>query len=144
MDLALNNLQRLISHKNQPTNQPTYSNKKKVYLMKPFPMTRIDLLQSSMSSFYHGTTSLSSSWYPRCNSPENSNQEGEKVTCFRRHDCAWSLLGQLSRVGERSVVLQAGCDTRPVFKLSKVSLNSEFSFSQTGCLTQAKEPSLLN
>ena len=35
--------------------------------------------------------------------------------------------------------LRAGCDTRSIFKRSLTGLNSEFSFSQTGCLTKAKE-----
>ena len=34
---------------------------------------------------------------------------------------------------------QEGCDTRPIFKLSLTGLNSEFSFSLTGCLTKAKD-----
>ena len=37
---------------------------------------------------------------------------------------------------------QAGCDTMSNFKRSLTGLNSEFSFSQTSCLTKAKEPSL--
>ena len=31
-----------------------------------------------------------------------------------------------------------------IFKQSKISLNSEFSLSKTGCLTKAKDPHLLN
>ena len=38
--------------------------------------------------------------------------------------------------------VQAGCDTRLIFKKSLTDFNSEFSFSQTGCLTNAKESSL--
>ena len=38
---------------------------------------------------------------------------------------------------------RAGCDTRLVFKRSKTSLNSEFSFAKSGCLNKAKVPSLL-
>ena len=37
---------------------------------------------------------------------------------------------------------QAGCDTRSIFKQSLTGLDSEFSFSWTGCLTKAKESSL--
>ena len=37
---------------------------------------------------------------------------------------------------------EAGCDTRSIFKLVKASLNSKFSFPNTGCLTKAKESSL--
>ena len=37
---------------------------------------------------------------------------------------------------------QAGYDTRSIFKWSLTGLNSEFSFSQTSCLTKAEEPSL--
>ena len=37
---------------------------------------------------------------------------------------------------------QAGYDTRSIFKRSLTGLNSEFSFSQTSCLTKAEEPSL--
>ena len=37
---------------------------------------------------------------------------------------------------------RAGCDTRSIFKRSLAGLNSEFSFSQTSCLTKAEEPSL--
>ena len=37
---------------------------------------------------------------------------------------------------------RAGYDTRLIFKLSLTGLNSEFSFSQTSCLTKAEEPSL--
>ena len=33
-------------------------------------------------------------------------------------------------------------DTRSIFKRSLTGLNSEFSFSQTSCLTKAEEPSL--
>ena len=36
---------------------------------------------------------------------------------------------------------QAGYDTRSIFKRSLTGLNSEFSFSQTSCLTKAEEPS---
>ena len=37
---------------------------------------------------------------------------------------------------------RAGYDTRSVFKRSLTSLDSEFSFSSTSCLTKAEEPSL--
>ena len=37
---------------------------------------------------------------------------------------------------------RAGYDTRSIFKRSLTGLNSEFSFSQTSCLTKAEEPSL--
>ena len=37
-----------------------------------------------------------------------------------------------------------GCVTRSIFKWSLTSLTLEFSFSETGCLTKAKEPSLPN
>ncbi len=37
---------------------------------------------------------------------------------------------------------QAGYDTRLILKRSLTGLNSEFSFSQTSCLTKAEEPSL--
>ena len=39
--------------------------------------------------------------------------------------------------------LQTGYNTRSIFKPSTTGLNSEFSFSQTGCLTKTKEISLL-
>ena len=35
-----------------------------------------------------------------------------------------------------------GCDTGSIFQGSLTCLNSEISFSKTGCLTKAKEPSL--
>ena len=38
----------------------------------------------------------------------------------------------------------AGYDTSSVFKRSLTGLNSEFSFSETSCLTKAEEPSLSN
>ena len=38
--------------------------------------------------------------------------------------------------------LQAGCDTRSTFVCNTDGLNLEFSFSQAGCLTNTKEPSL--
>ena len=38
--------------------------------------------------------------------------------------------------------VQAGYDTRSIFKRSLTGLNSEFSFSYTSCLTKAEEPSL--
>ena len=37
---------------------------------------------------------------------------------------------------------QAGYDTRSIFKRSLTGLNSEFSFSETSCLTKAEKPSL--
>ena len=37
---------------------------------------------------------------------------------------------------------RVGYDTRSIFKRSLTGLNSEFSFSQTSCLTKAEEPSL--
>ena len=37
---------------------------------------------------------------------------------------------------------RAGYDTKSIFKRSLTGLNSEFSFSYTSCLTEAKEPSL--
>ena len=37
---------------------------------------------------------------------------------------------------------QAGYDTRSIFKRSLTGFNSEFSFSQTSCLTKAEEPHL--
>ena len=37
---------------------------------------------------------------------------------------------------------RTGYDTRSIFKWSLTGLNSEFSFSWTGCLTKAEEPSL--
>ena len=39
---------------------------------------------------------------------------------------------------------QAECDTRSIFKQCLTGLNSEFSFSKTGCHTKAKEPHLPN
>ena len=39
--------------------------------------------------------------------------------------------------------VRTGCDTRSIFKLSLTGLNSELSFSSTGCQTKAKELSLL-
>ena len=41
-------------------------------------------------------------------------------------------------------LLQAGCNIMSIFKQSTAGLNSAFSFFYTGCLTKAKEPSLLN
>ena len=38
----------------------------------------------------------------------------------------------------------ARCNTRSVFKQSKAGLKSEFTFSKTGCLSKAKELSLLH
>ena len=38
--------------------------------------------------------------------------------------------------------LQVRCDTRSIFKWSTAGLKSEFSFSETDCLTKAKETSL--
>ena len=37
---------------------------------------------------------------------------------------------------------RTGSDTRSIFKRSLTGLNSEFSFSKTGCLTKTEEPSL--
>ena len=37
---------------------------------------------------------------------------------------------------------RAGYDTRSIFKRSLTGLNSEFSISETSCLTKAEEPSL--
>ena len=37
---------------------------------------------------------------------------------------------------------RAGYDTSSIFKRSLTGLNSEFSFSETSCLTKAEEPSL--
>ena len=37
---------------------------------------------------------------------------------------------------------RTGYDTRSIFKWSLTSVNSEFSFSKTSCLTKAEEPSL--
>ena len=37
---------------------------------------------------------------------------------------------------------RAGYDIRSIFKRSLTGLNSEFSFSQTSCLTKAEEPNL--
>ena len=51
-----------------------------------------------------------------------------------------------STLGERSYLpnpsARVGYDTRSIFKRSLTGLNSEFSFSQTSCLTKAEEPSL--
>ena len=38
---------------------------------------------------------------------------------------------------------RTGYDTRSIFKRSLTGLNSEYSFSNTSCLTKAEEPSLL-
>ena len=38
-------------------------------------------------------------------------------------------------------LLRVRYDARSIFKLSKAGLNSEFSFSNSGCLTTSKEPS---
>ena len=38
--------------------------------------------------------------------------------------------------------VQVGYVTRSIFKRSRTALNSEFSFSLTGCLNKAKESSL--
>ena len=37
---------------------------------------------------------------------------------------------------------RTGCDTRSIFKRSLTGSNSEVSFSETGCLTKFKKPSL--
>ena len=37
---------------------------------------------------------------------------------------------------------RAGYDTRSIFKRSLTGFNSEFSFSETSCLTKAEEPNL--
>ena len=37
---------------------------------------------------------------------------------------------------------RTGYDTMSIFKRSLTGLNSEFSFSETSCLTKAEEPSL--
>ena len=37
---------------------------------------------------------------------------------------------------------RTGYDTRSIFKQSLTGLNSEYSFSETSCLTKAEEPSL--
>ena len=37
---------------------------------------------------------------------------------------------------------RAGYDTRPIFKWSLTSLNSEFSFFKTNCFNKAEEPRL--
>ena len=39
---------------------------------------------------------------------------------------------------------RVGCDTRSVFKRSSTTLNSEFSFSKTGCYGKVKEPFYLS
>ena len=39
---------------------------------------------------------------------------------------------------------QAGCDTRSISKRSIASLNSDFSFSETGYYIKAKEPCMPN
>ena len=41
-----------------------------------------------------------------------------------------------------NLTIRAVWDTRSVFQRSLTGLNSQFSFSYTGCLTKAKEPSL--
>ena len=38
--------------------------------------------------------------------------------------------------------VQAGYETKLIFKQSLTGSNSEFSFSQAGCYTKPKEPSL--
>ena len=40
--------------------------------------------------------------------------------------------------------LRAECDTRSIFKRSLTGLNSDFSFSRTGCSSKVKEPCLFN
>ena len=53
--------------------------------------------------------------------------------CICRCVCMYLLTNPSTR---------AGCDTRSMFKWSLTGLNSEFSFSLTGCLIKAKEPDL--
>ena len=58
--------------------------------------------------------------------------------CFCLTDFSWIV--SLTLFTNPSA--RAGYDTRSNFKRSLIGLNSEFSFSQTSCLTKAEEPSL--
>ena len=55
---------------------------------------------------------------------------------------AEGLVNRASMVLFTNPSARAGYDTRSIFKRSLTGLNSEFSFSQTSCLTKAEENSL--
>ena len=53
--------------------------------------------------------------------------------------------GKISSFGKYPTPLPGGgCDTRSIFKQSRIVLNSEIFFSKSSCLTKAKEPNLHN
>ena len=56
------------------------------------------------------------------------------------NQCFWLLQRPYPYLPNPSV--RARYDTRSIFKRSLAGLNSEFSFSETSCLTKAEEPSL--
>ena len=60
-----------------------------------------------------------------------------QVVLCHIHDTRWWGLTIFTNLSAR-----AGYDTRSIFKRSLTGLNSEFSFSETSCLTKAEEPSL--
>ena len=65
---------------------------------------------------------------------------------------AWTAIDRLSIIWKSDLTDKmilftnpsawAGYDTRSIFKRSLTGFNSEFSFSETSCLTKAEEPSL--
>ena len=59
---------------------------------------------------------------------------------FTFHFCCVSIL--FSYMYSPPPTARAGYDTRSIFKKILTGLNSEFSFSETSCLTMAEEPSL--
>ena len=81
---------------------------------------------------------------------EGLGKYGKEYACNLQN--TFRLIGHaltmISQFGITCVVLftnpsaLAGYDTRSIFKQSLTGLNSEFSFSQTSCLTKAEEPSL--
>ena len=75
-----------------------------------------------------------------CSRLEEAEKEGESKMALMR-------IAKVEKQVETKILFtnpsaRAGYDTRSIFKQSLTGFNSEFSFSETSCLTKAEEPSL--
>ena len=72
---------------------------------------------------------------------KHHHQKQTQCLLIGRFICPFYALLTLRIILFTNTPAQAGYDTRSIFKRSLTGLNSEFSFSQTSCLTKAEEPS---
>ena len=129
-DLSLNNLQRLIYHKAQTTNQQTFD---------------IVLKKSSIFVWWYWSLYIYT---------QTSILQYKNGWFSHTHSDIYIYISCVTSISYKRVYIyiyiyiyiypsaRSGCGTRSIFKRNLTKLNSEFSFSKTGSHTKVKESNL--